>query len=484
MLRTNWVSGVAATIAVLLVSATAAIARPLSVEVWTDRGDDAVYTAGDAMQVKVRANDDAYLLVYEINSDGQVTVLFPFRRASGMVEGRSTLRLPPEDSRYELTVESDTGLGYIVALASRRPFRELPWYLRPFDPQGESVGYEGRHDDTDGFDDDGRVLGDPTVAIERIRRAVLGDPGDLDDFATSYTTYYVGHEVRYPRYLCNDCHRPGSWSWWDGFDPYYASCSVFDFRVNWNWCWGPCMWSSHVPYYYYVVRSDCPPRYRGWYDRHDRWSSWDGSRTWSNLWGGPLVRHKSAPPVGYIPPPVKGSDAPRGLPPGFIKSAGGPGGRGSVPIGRNRPDVGQGDRPGGQVWRTPPGAGGTPGVKAPDRAGTREQPRFRPPRPTTPDRDDKGYQPRQDQPRREPARYDPPRQDQPRREPERYDPPRQDQPRREQPRHDPPRQDQPRHEQPRYDPPRQDSPRQERPEQPRREPGGSSGGGKHKGGGR
>lgn len=210
MLRTNWVSGVAATIAVLLVSATAAIARPLSVEVWTDRGDDAVYTAGDAMQVKVRANDDAYLLVYEINSDGQVTVLFPFRRASGMVEGRSTLRLPPEDSRYELTVESDTGLGYIVALASRRPFRELPWYLRPFDPQGESVGYEGRHDDTDGFDDDGRVLGDPTVAIERIRRAVLGDPGDLDDFATSYTTYYVGHEVRYPRYLCNDCHRPGS----------------------------------------------------------------------------------------------------------------------------------------------------------------------------------------------------------------------------------------------------------------------------------
>ena len=30
---------------------------------------------------------------------------------------------------------------------------------------------------------------------------------------------------------CNDCHRPGAWAWWDGFDPYYTHCSVVDFSV-------------------------------------------------------------------------------------------------------------------------------------------------------------------------------------------------------------------------------------------------------------
>jgi hypothetical protein len=34
---------------------------------------------------------------------------------------------------------------------------------------------------------------------------------------SSYASYYVGHEVRYPRYICNDCHRPGQWRWWVDF---------------------------------------------------------------------------------------------------------------------------------------------------------------------------------------------------------------------------------------------------------------------------
>ena len=45
-------------------------------------------------------------------------------------------------------------------------------------------------------------------------RIVLGRANDEDLFSSSYTSYYVGHEVRYPRYICNDCHRPGRWTWW------------------------------------------------------------------------------------------------------------------------------------------------------------------------------------------------------------------------------------------------------------------------------
>jgi hypothetical protein len=455
MLRNHrWVPGAFAAIALLAALPVASSARTLGVEVWTDRGDDAVYQAGDAMQVKVRASDDAYLLVYEIDSEGGITVLYPWRRSSNLVEGHRTYRFPPEGSNYELAVEKATGQGYIVAIASRQPFRDLPWYLRPYDPQGEGAGYEDRHDDEDGFDENGHVVGDPMVAMERVRRRVLGRPGDTEDFATSYASYYVGHEVRYPRYLCNDCHRPSRWAWWDGFDPYYSRCSVFDFRVNWNWCWGPCAWSGNVPYFYYVVRSDCPPRWHDWYDNHTRWSSWDGYQQRNKLWGGDMNRRKSPPPPGYTPPAPAGKPAwnPGVQPPGYLPVAGGGvlkrgGFREPLPIGRNRqaipdesprqggtwrpPGVSERPRDEGQrqpvvrpiepprpAYRPPANEGGAPPqARTPERRPETPAPAYQPPRQESPRQE----QPREE-PRRQPARQDPPHQDKPR-EPEHRDPP-------------------------------------------------------------
>jgi Domain of unknown function (DUF4384) len=335
-------------------------ARRLNVDVWTDRGDDGVYQPGEAMRVKVRTTQDAYLLVYEIDADGAVNLLWPLQRGQQRVEGERTLRLPSEASGLELVVEQSTGQGFLVAVASDRPFRDLPWFLRPYDPQAASLGYDRREDATEtraedeGVDDEGRVLGDPYVAMERIRRRVLDRPADESAFASDYASYFVHEPVRYPRYLCNDCHRPGAWAWWDGFDPYYARCSVVDFRVNWSWGWGGPYWSSYVPYYYYVVRSDCPPRYQPWYEDHSRFSSWDGWNRWGDLWGGQLRRYKPTPaPVGYTPPPAPGTVWRQGqTPPGFIPpdarpTPGGNGGGGSGWLTRDRGD-------GRPVWREGP----------------------------------------------------------------------------------------------------------------------------------
>jgi hypothetical protein len=333
----------------------------VGVEIWTDRGQDAVYKPGDLMQVKVRPSADAYLLVYEIDTDGYVRVLYPYRGQSGFVEGRRTLRVPDEDSNVELVVERNTGEAYLVALASEEPFDDMPWYLRPYDARSEGVDYEGVPDqDEQGVTSEGRIVGDPFVAMERIRRRVLRSPEDPGSFGTSYTSYYVHERVRYPRYLCYDCHRPNRWAWWDGFDPYYSTCSVVDFRINWGWSWGPGYWFGNTPYWCYVMRSDCPPRWRhGW---NDPWySSWDGYPRWTTIWGGPLVRYKSPPPPGYVPPskyddPNRWRGGARPLPPGFL--AGDPDRgryRPAVPIGRNReardpdgstPGVGRTARPG------------------------------------------------------------------------------------------------------------------------------------------
>lgn len=486
---------------VAAIGATPAHAR-LDVEVWTDRGDDAVYQAGEAMRVKVRTSENAFLLVYELDTEGRVNLLYPWKRGIGRIDGQHTLRLPPDDSDYQLVVEKETGQGFLVAIASDRPFRDLPWFLRPFDPQAASVGYEGAPDDEEeGFDNEGRVVGDPYVAMERIRRRVVEDPADTEGFASAYSTYYVHEQVRYPRYLCNDCHRPRYWAWWDGFDPYYANCSVFDFRVNWSWYWGPHIWTSYTPYYYYVVRTDCPPRYSQWAGNRNRFSAWDGWNRWTNLWGGQLRRYKPDPaPVSYVPPPPRGMIWKKGeTPPGIVppdvrretkspgtrtqdwltrkapngrpvwkesaRKDGGQGregtvGRGDAPT-RERSDEpiwrkGERSRPDGtrDEWQTRRGRGD--GSQPPPPSTEPEKRRERAPiwKPS--------YEPRRDSPRREePQRFAPPRRE--RQEPQRQEPQRQEPQRQEPSRQEPQKQD-PGYQQapPRNDPPRVAPPKGDR----------------------
>ncbi|HKQ56960.1 MAG TPA: DUF4384 domain-containing protein, partial [Candidatus Eisenbacteria bacterium] len=321
-MKNRWWASVAS-LGLIACLAPGAQARGLGVEVWTDRGNDATYQPGEHLEVRARANDDAYLLVYEIDAEGYVRLLYPYRGSTGYIEGRRTYDIPPEQSNLELVVEEQAPVGqcYVVAIAAREPFNEFPWYLRPYDMQAENVGYEGMRDDEEGITAEGRIVGDPFVVMEKIRRRVVEGAEDADAFATSYVSYYVHEQVRYPRYLCYDCHRPGRWSWWTGFDPYYTSCSVFDFRVNWSWGWGPGYWYGCVPYYYYVVRADCPPRYRPFYQDRTIFSSWDGWRRYKGLWGSHLTRIKSDPPKGYVPPsryPDRTTWNGGKQPPGFI----------------------------------------------------------------------------------------------------------------------------------------------------------------------
>ena len=259
-------------------------ATGLQADVWTDRGNDAVYQPGDTMIVQTHVSHDANLLVYEIDTEGAVSVLFPERGGSGFVEGGSTIDIPSEHSNLQLVVEPETGESFIVAIASRDPFRDLPWYLRPYDPQAEGNGYAGEPDDEEGITEDGRIVGDPFVAMERIRRRVLQHPDDPQSFGTSYTSYYTHERVLYPRYLCADCHRPDYYSWWDGFDPYYAQCPVVEFRVNWAGTGARATGSAAFPT---TITRSAPTARPEWrmYSAHRWYSSWDCWGQWHERMG-------------------------------------------------------------------------------------------------------------------------------------------------------------------------------------------------------
>ena len=317
-----------ALIAVASLPIGAAAASHLAVDVWTDRGGGSVYEAGDALDVSARVSDAGYVMVYEIDSEGAVRMLFPVAGESGYVPGAGTLAVPPAESKLELVVQGQTGEGYLVALISREPFKELPWYLRPYDVNAQGADFTAPTPapDEEGVTADGHIVGDPFVAMERIRRRIIDHPDDVTAFATSYTSYYVHEAVRYPRYLCNDCHRPEQYAWWSGYDPYYATCSVFAVQVNWGWYWGPSYWCGTVPYYVYNYRPNCAP---GYAPSHPiSYSSWNGWNTWKGLGGGALVREKpAAAPQGYVPPPTRGGGVQRG---GDGGDGGTPGGNGGT----------------------------------------------------------------------------------------------------------------------------------------------------------
>lgn len=288
-----------------------AMAQPMTVDVWTDRGDEAVYQPGDPLMVSVESNVGAHLLVYEIDAEGRINVIFPIEGFEDYVEGGQVYDIPNHQSDLELVVEGPVGKGYIVAIVSRQPFEPLPWYLRPYDAQADALGYHGVADEDEGITAEGMIVGDPFVAMEKIRRHVVTDDQNPDAFYSSYTTYYVHEVVKYPRYVCSDCHRPGHYQWWAGWDPYYATCSAFTFQINVGWYWGPGYWFGYVPRYIYV----CNPGYswggRYWY------SGWYGWNYWNAAWGGPLTAKRYKAPANYIPP-HRYKDRGGERPPGFI----------------------------------------------------------------------------------------------------------------------------------------------------------------------
>jgi len=240
--------------------------RPSSrfeIDVWINREEGGVYRPGESMRVFFRSNADAYVLVYNIDTEGYIHLVYPFGPSDPMrVEGGRAYRVPARHDPYDLVADGPAGMEYVVAVASRQPFQDLPWYL------------SGRDADRDDYDDEldsGQVVGDPYVGIERLNSRIIA-PGAEDESDATETYFYIDHRVDYPRYICADCHYSAF-----GFDPYQSVCSVVDVRIDATWVhYAPIRVGVVRPRYYYHVRSTAPDRYRAW---KDRWSSLDGPST-------------------------------------------------------------------------------------------------------------------------------------------------------------------------------------------------------------
>ena len=226
----------------------------------------------------------------------------PSRRAArGFVEGRRTLQPARGVEDVELVVEGPVGEGYIVAHRlprSRSPTAVVP---APVRPAGRGAGLLRAPDEkATRTRTSPRTAASSAIRSSRWSASAAGsstDPDDRETFATAYTSYYVHEPVRYPRYLCYDCHRPGQWAWWDGFDPYYTTCSVVRLPRQLGLVLGP----ELLVRLRALLLLRLPPRLPAALPavrRHRGRLVLVVGRLGAlePLWGGPLRRYKSPPP--------------------------------------------------------------------------------------------------------------------------------------------------------------------------------------------
>lgn len=228
-------------------------AQTLRANLWLDRDEDEVYRRGDEQRVGFQTNEDAYAVVYRIDTDGLVTILWPRERLDdGFVFGGHEYRLPGREAA-PLRIDESEGEGYVQAIVSRYPFD-----LRALEIDFQQDAGNSRYD----F----HVAGDPYLAMNEVNFAVTGLEDSGDAVITNHVRYYVHRKVDHPRYLCAQCHTEDS----SRYDPYDGVCALnldrdYTWANHWYTTYGyyPVYWN---PVYVYVDPWTWRPWINFWYD--------------------------------------------------------------------------------------------------------------------------------------------------------------------------------------------------------------------------
>jgi hypothetical protein len=223
------------------------------VEIWSDGYSDQVYHSGDPLDIYIRPTYDCYVIVYEIDTDGYLRVLYPDDcYHDGFVRAGRVYRIT-RCGYDHYRVRGPAGVGYVHVVAGFKPFRTLYWHgCDGYEEYALDVTWNGFRDYW-GCALPPRIHGDPYIAMQTIDEFICLDALAAGGIYADFTYYYVGERVRYPRYLCYDCHGYHSY-----VRPYHHACAVFSISfVDCDPWYRPCTWW----WWRSPARCYCGPRY-------------------------------------------------------------------------------------------------------------------------------------------------------------------------------------------------------------------------------
>jgi hypothetical protein len=284
------------------------------IEIWTNKGYDATYYYGEDVAVYFRAERDCYVVVYDIDPSGAVTVLFPSNYYnSSFVTGDRVYRIPDYYSDYTLEVSGGSGTEHIFAVASYE-YMEPPDFMRYI---GYDYGEEAYYDDgyfvnymsgdLDGFVRyvNGRITNGPcSVAHARFH---------VDSRYRHHRHYrYWDYDPYYVGSVWIGCSYPGAEIWIDGIYFGIAPVLVPYIYVGHHWVWAyyggyPCyqqyFYITSYQRYYIDIRIDDhykDYRYRrrsfgGWVPLEKKYRNEDGFKERARRARATKVRSRTLP---------------------------------------------------------------------------------------------------------------------------------------------------------------------------------------------
>jgi hypothetical protein len=92
----------------------------LVIKLWTDKGDkDPTYYVGERIYISFTVNKDCYFTLYDIDSTGNVNIMFPNPyHTDNLVRKGRIYTIPTSNYQYDLFIKGPTGEEILFALGS------------------------------------------------------------------------------------------------------------------------------------------------------------------------------------------------------------------------------------------------------------------------------------------------------------------------------------------------------------------------------
>lgn len=185
------------------------------VTVWFENSRELRF--GSSARVRFRVEDDAYVVVGRVDSDGRMTILFPYNRTGrAFVQGGADniVRSRRGGSAYSFTAYERWGVGFVFAISSYEPLDFSRFQSRDFQSYDGVANSIAR-----------RYIGSPEKVVERFAPWVLWDKDtpyewDIVNYAVESPTYasyspycgggyygnYGGYGGMYNQGFCNSAY--------------------------------------------------------------------------------------------------------------------------------------------------------------------------------------------------------------------------------------------------------------------------------------
>jgi len=156
-------------------TANSQVGQDFDIDVSIDKGDDATYYDGESIFISFRSEEDAYVVVYDVDTDGEINLVFPSEGDEDIfIKANKTYQIP-EDDDFSFKVKGPEGKEYLCMVASKKPLN-LPDILGK---EGESYS----------------IKGDMKKAIKKINEEILGEVSG--EYSIDICHFYVEENEDY-----------------------------------------------------------------------------------------------------------------------------------------------------------------------------------------------------------------------------------------------------------------------------------------------